>query len=1338
MRWSHRWLFFALALLLPLAASTASAQYMYLDSNGDGVNTAADVMAPNGTPTTVDVWLHTNMDKTDGAEVCNTEDAPLDLGAYVIILQATNGAVTYGTFTNQAPFASIAANFGPLLSPDGRSFMRGVGGPAGQNLTPGLYRIATFIVTGSSGSPSLAIIDNFQETSEVTNFGTSCDGNDFDSTYKLIGPTGIGTDWEDVDGLGAAAGGNAAPVLGAIGNRTTNEGVQLSFTATATDADAGDVLTFTLGAGAPAGAAITSGGAFTWTPTEAQGPGIFQVTVNVSDGTDTDSETIDIQVAEVNVAPELAAIGNRTTAEGSNLTFVATATDADLPANTLTFTLGAGAPAGASITSGGTFNWTPTEEQGPGTHPITVIVTDNGTPTLNDTETIQVTVTEANQAPVLAPIGDKNAQVNVQLAFTATATDADLPPQTLTFSLGAGAPAGAAITAGGDFTWTPTASGTFPITIQVSDGTASGSETINVTVSDSPNAPPVLAAIGDRSVNELELLSFTATATDTDGDPVTFSLGAGAPTGAAITAGGDFTWTPTEAQGPGVFPVTVIVSDGTIEDSETIDVTVNEVNVAPVLAPIGDQSGAVGVPVTFDANATDADLPANTLTFSLDAGAPAGATIDPATGEFSWTPTASGSFPVTVVVTDNGTPSLSDSEAITITVSADNAPPVLDAIGNKTVDEGSLLAFTATANDTDGDPITFSLGAGAPDGAAITAGGDFTWTPTEAQGPGVFSIIVIASDGTLQDSETIDVTVNELNIAPVLDPIGDRTVDEGTLLSFNATATDADLPANPLIFTLGAGAPAGAAITTGGAFSWTPSETDGPGVYPITIEVSDGTVPDSETINVTVNEVNQDPALAAIGNQTGTVGTAVTFTASATDADIPTNEMTFSLDAGAPAGATIDPVTGAFSFTPTSPGVFQVTVRVTDNGSPTGEDFETISISVDQTNEAPVLDQPSDMTVNEGETATQQLTATDPNGDTLTFEKVDGPDFMTVSASGLITLSPGFDDAGTYPARVRVSDGSLTDEADFNITVNAQNQAPTADAGGPYTGTLSAPVNFDGSGSSDPDGDPLTYDWDFGDGQTGTGVTTQHTYAAEGTYTVTLTVSDGALTDEDITTATIVDTFGANAFFVGGNKSTKLGSGKPTTCANVEPVDESFEITDVDLTSITMTYSGQSITAIADKTVVNSDKNGNGVNEIVACFSKDDLRTLFAGLGPGQHEVTITIEGDLVSGGSFSATTTHSVVGTNRTFTAIASPNPLNPSTKLEFKTSQAGRVTVQVYDLQGRLVKTLQDGTMPAGYNTVHWDGSTGNGTKVSSGMYYLRVKATEGETVVRVAVVK
>ena len=105
-----------------------------------------------------------------------------------------------------------------------------------------------------------------------------------------------------------------------------------------------------------------------------------------------------------------------------------------------------------------------------------------------------------------------------------------------------------------------------------------------------------------------------------------------------------------------------------MNDFETITVTVNEVNVAPVLAAIPNKTGTVGVAVTFTATATDADIPANSLAFSLAAGSPSGATINAATGAFSWTPTAAGTFPVTVRVTDNGTPALSDSKSFTITV----------------------------------------------------------------------------------------------------------------------------------------------------------------------------------------------------------------------------------------------------------------------------------------------------------------------------------------------------------------------------------------------------------------------------------------------------------------------------------------------------------------------------------------------------------------------------------------------------------------------------------------------------------------------------------------------
>ena len=85
------------------------------------------------------------------------------------------------------------------------------------------------------------------------------------------------------------------------------------------------------------------------------------------------------------------------------------------------------------------------------------------------------------------------------------------------------------------------------------------------------------------------------------------------------------------------------------------------------------------------------------------------------------------------------------------------------------------------------------------------------------------------------------------------------------------------------------------------------------------------------------------------------------------------------------------------------------------------------------------------------------------------------------------------------------------------------NQPPEADAGGPYNGTANAMLMLDGSGSSDPDGSITSYDWDFGDGNTGTGATPSHTYAAVGTYDVTLTVTDDdGASDTATTTAEIV------------------------------------------------------------------------------------------------------------------------------------------------------------------------------------------------------------------------
>ncbi|MBN1627717.1 MAG: PKD domain-containing protein, partial [Deltaproteobacteria bacterium] len=124
-------------------------------------------------------------------------------------------------------------------------------------------------------------------------------------------------------------------------------------------------------------------------------------------------------------------------------------------------------------------------------------------------------------------------------------------------------------------------------------------------------------------------------------------------------------------------------------------------------------------------------------------------------------------------------------------------------------------------------------------------------------------------------------------------------------------------------------------------------------------------------------------------------------------------------------------------------------------------------------------------------------------------------------ASPVVSLSEGM---YTFTLVVTDDDGAPSDPASVTITIEpAPNTPPTADAGGPYTGIVGQSIMFDGSGSSDPDGDTLTYAWDFGDGTTGSGVLSPlHVYAAADLYIVTLTVNDGnGGTASALTTATV-------------------------------------------------------------------------------------------------------------------------------------------------------------------------------------------------------------------------
>jgi hypothetical protein len=193
------------------------------------------------------------------------------------------------------------------------------------------------------------------------------------------------------------------------------------------------------------------------------------------------------------------------------------------------------------------------------------------------------------------------------------------------------------------------------------------------------NNPPVLEPVNDQAVDEGSLLSILLSASDPDdGDSWSFSM-IDAPATALLEDNYDgtatFSWRPDFDQA-GDYPVSFIVTDNGLpsaSDSETITITVVDVNQPPMLTPIGNQAVNENEPLSIPLTASDPD--GDNVSFSVS-GAPTGSiwvdNLD-GTANFSWTPEAGseGIYPVSFAVTDDGAPAATDSEEISILVGKD-------------------------------------------------------------------------------------------------------------------------------------------------------------------------------------------------------------------------------------------------------------------------------------------------------------------------------------------------------------------------------------------------------------------------------------------------------------------------------------------------------------------------------------------------------------------------------------------------------------------------------------------------------------------------------------------
>jgi subtilisin-like proprotein convertase family protein len=628
----------------------------------------------------------------------------------------------------------------------------------------------------------------FQGNYRPTEPLNTLDGKDISGTWTLEivdntpGDTGVLESWSITVKGGTPD--NRPPVINAIGNQAVNEGSTLDFTVTATDPDRPEQsFFFSLEPGAPNGMTMNPiTGALQWTPTESDGPATYSLTVRVTDNGSPALNALSdftVEVYEANRAPSLPGLAARTVAEGTLLALSVSATDPDLPANGFTFSLDPGAPIGATINPlTGALTWVPDESQGPGQYPITVRVTDDGSPALSATTTFFVDVVDVNTAPILEDVSDQTVDEGQTLAFSILATDADLPASALTFSLNPGAPAGMSIhPTTGALNWVPGelhGSQSYSVTVRVADGTPAMSReaTFLVTVNESNSAPQLLA-ISQQSVSEGAMLSLAILATDSDVPPnaLTYSLDPGAPAGIAIdSTTGALTWIPTEHDGPGSFNVTVRATDNgspALSTHQEVAITVSEVNRPPSVTAIDDRTVAEGTLLSINFSASDPDLPANSLTFALDPSAPPGATINPVTGAFSWAPHESqgaGRYPITVRVTDNGSPVLSATTTFFVDVTEVNTAPRLDPIENQNAIEGHPFSLVVHATDADlpANELSYSLAPGAPEGMSIDPlFGTLTWVPSFAQAGNYSVTVQVADDAAtpLQHQTTFNVSV---------------------------------------------------------------------------------------------------------------------------------------------------------------------------------------------------------------------------------------------------------------------------------------------------------------------------------------------------------------------------------------------------------------------------------------------------------------------------------------------------------------------------------------------------------------------------------------------------
>ncbi|WP_043361989.1 putative Ig domain-containing protein [Belnapia sp. F-4-1] len=512
----------------------------------------------------------------------------------------------------------------------------------------------------------------------------------------------------------------------------------------------------------------------------------------------------------------------------------------------------------------------------------------------------------------------------------------------------------------------------------IANGPNIDSVTITAPIEQEPeNTAPVLVGDGIADADAVEGVPFSldlATRfSDADGESLSFTA-TGLPSWLTLGANGLLTGTPPNDAAGTPLTITVTATDAAgaeVDDTFQITVTEADENAPPVLAAaIADQTGQVGEALSFTLPAgTFTDPDNDALAFTLT-GLPQGVTYDAATRTLSGTPTAAGTYQLTVTATDTAGATATDTFNLIIEPEEEepeNAAPVqAAAIADQGGKVGEALNFTLPSDaftDPDNDTLTLTVDT-LPDGLDFdTATRTLSGTPTAA---GTYQVTVTATDTAgASVSGTFDLIIapedeEPENTAPVLvgDGIADADAVEGVPFSLDLATRFSDADGESLSFTA-TGLPSWLTLGANGLLTGTPPNDAAGTPLTITVTATDAAgaeVDDTFQIMVTEADENAPPVLAAaIADQTGQVGEALSFTLPAGTFTDPDNDaLAFTLT-GLPQGVTYDAATRTLSGTPIAAGTYQLTVTATDTAGATATDtFALIITPEGQAPAAPV------------------------------------------------------------------------------------------------------------------------------------------------------------------------------------------------------------------------------------------------------------------------------------------------------------------------------------------------------------------------------------------------